>query len=332
MHIGPSKASVRPDDHVATDQRVAANCRRRIDPATFPDHRIAGATPGDGYVDADLDIILDDDAAQAWRARSGAEIGSSVTDADAGVHDDPVTDERVRNADVGVDGAIAPYPDTGSDDAVGPHATSRPDLRTGAHDNTRIDRDSSLKSRIGVDHGGAVDTARPVQRPRTQAVWMQDRGKMAEGALRIGDDEPDRMRGKGAAKALCDQAGARTHRGGILHRRVCREHRHFVGTRGFRHGGRTDDERRIGIHRQVDATCRGDSGERQRRAGSKESEIIQGVDAAFKQPKAKSAFTGAVSSWRPAAKAAAPQVGSGGPAPKWPRLLYPRRRAEIGRH
>src|SRR5436190_20993825 len=94
-------AALRDQDAVPADHTVVADLHEVIDLGPLADHGVAAAAAVDRGVDADLDVVLHDDAAElrhldvAVRARLIAE--AVVSDVAAGVDDDGVADQRMHD-------------------------------------------------------------------------------------------------------------------------------------------------------------------------------------------------------------------------------------------
>src|SRR5690606_2271318 len=96
---------------VPANDNVMANLNEIINLCTFADDRIAQRAPIDGAVRADLDIVLNDHAADLRNLqvslRSHGETEAILADRDSGVDDDVIAYERVRDHGARPDIAIA---------------------------------------------------------------------------------------------------------------------------------------------------------------------------------------------------------------------------------
>src|SRR5262249_7856915 len=122
------------------------------------DHCVAVGTAVDRGIGANLDIVLDDHAADlrhlyvSGLARQIAE--AVLTDARARVNDDAVTDERMLDRRSGANRAIAPNTNVRADHGIRADKGAAADLRSGTNHCARIGDDAVLEPRLGV-HGGA---------------------------------------------------------------------------------------------------------------------------------------------------------------------------------
>ncbi len=89
------------DEAVSADAHVVGDLHEIVDLGVFADDRVGHGAAVDGRVGADLDIVLDDDAADlrnALRAgRAGGEAETVLADPGAGMDDHPVA-ERASSA------------------------------------------------------------------------------------------------------------------------------------------------------------------------------------------------------------------------------------------
>ena len=91
----PDKAG---DHAVAADAHVVRDLDQIVDLGVFADNRVGHGATVDGGIGADLDIVLDNDAADLRNAlgpRAGDEAETVLADLGAGVDDHAVADERV---------------------------------------------------------------------------------------------------------------------------------------------------------------------------------------------------------------------------------------------
>jgi hypothetical protein len=89
----------------------------------------------------------------AWLARPG----SKLAHAHAGVKNDPVADQCVREAGSRPDGAVAADPHARPDHRIGGDKRAGADLCAGADHGGRIDDDAAFQPRAGVDDGARRD-------------------------------------------------------------------------------------------------------------------------------------------------------------------------------
>ena len=107
-----------------------------------PDHRVGAAAAVDGSVGADLDIILDQDAAQLRNlevpVRAGRKPKPVLADAGAGMNGNPLADKATGQAHVRADGAFLSNDDASAYDRIGADVTVGADLRRLADDRARF--------------------------------------------------------------------------------------------------------------------------------------------------------------------------------------------------
>ena len=119
------------DDHaMPADDHVVGDLDQIVDLGALADHRVAAGAAVDRGVGADLDVVLDDDAADLRHLqvplRSHGEAEAVLPDAHAGMEDDAVADEGVGDGDVGADRAVPADPDLRADDRMGPERVPAP--------------------------------------------------------------------------------------------------------------------------------------------------------------------------------------------------------------
>src|SRR5690606_36124020 len=94
------------DDDVVPDLHEIINFR------ALADHRILKGAPVDGCIGSDLDVVLNDDTADLRHlevaARAHREAEAVLADADTGVNENPVADERMGNSRQRPDVAVPP--------------------------------------------------------------------------------------------------------------------------------------------------------------------------------------------------------------------------------
>ena len=89
------------DDHaMAADDHVVGDLHQIVDLGALADHRVAAGAAIDRRVGADLDVVLDDDAADLRNfevpLRPHGEAETVLADAHARMEDHAVADESVR--------------------------------------------------------------------------------------------------------------------------------------------------------------------------------------------------------------------------------------------
>ena len=130
-------AGMRGKHAMPADLDVVRDLDEVVDLGPLPDHGVADGAAVDGGIGADLDVVLDDDAADlrnlavAAGARQIAE--AILPDAHAGMDDDAVADQRMHDRRARADHAIA------ADAHIRADHGGRPDHRAGADFRARAD-------------------------------------------------------------------------------------------------------------------------------------------------------------------------------------------------
>src|SRR5215207_6276421 len=141
--------AVAPDDHVMTDLDEV------IDLGPLADDPVAARAAIDGRVGADLDVVLDDDAADLGHlpvpARAHGEAETVLLDADARMQDHAVPDERVQETDAGADRAATTDAYVRADHRLWADDRAGSYFGTGADHGAGVDRDVVLQPRGRVD-------------------------------------------------------------------------------------------------------------------------------------------------------------------------------------
>ena len=188
-----------------------------IDLGALADHRVAAGAAVDRGVGADLDVVLDDDAADLRHLqvplRPHGEAEAVLPDAHAGMEDDAVADEargrRSRSAPIEQSRPIftcGPITRMGADEGAGADFGRRSD------DGAGIDRDAVLQPRRGMDEGAGRNSRRRRRSdPGRMADGKQQRQNLREDAIGLRRDDRDACRaGTLAAKrGVTRQAPAR---------------------------------------------------------------------------------------------------------------------------
>ena len=98
----PGDADLRDDDAVPADLDIVADLDLVIDLRPLADHRVAVGAAVDRRVGADLDVVLDDDAADlrdlGMASRTHGKAETVLADAHTGMDDDAVADQSVLDA------------------------------------------------------------------------------------------------------------------------------------------------------------------------------------------------------------------------------------------
>src|SRR5579872_677638 len=173
------------------DHHVVGDLHQIVDFRPLADDRVAIGAAVDRRAGADLDIVLNDDAADLRHfrvaARPHGEAESVLADMDAGMDDDAVADQGAENRRAGADGAVAPDPDVRANDGVGADHRSGADFRAGPDHRAGIDHDSGFKLRGRVDGSAWRDAGLAEGRTRARSARIeaaQDFGDRAIGLRR----------------------------------------------------------------------------------------------------------------------------------------------------
>ena len=203
---------MRDHDAVPADLAVVSDLAKIIDLARFADHGVPDAAAVDRHAGADLDVVLDDDAAGLRNLLLRGIFGVAETvlaDAAAGMDDDAIADQRMRDRAAGADPAVAADRDVGTDDGVCGDDAARADFRARSDDGAGIDRDFAFES--GPSDGRSrLRKCRRLEQ-RTPAAGIADRAfgarrrRRDKGARSCRTSEPLR---RVIDKALRHQAGA----------------------------------------------------------------------------------------------------------------------------
>src|ERR1700677_2403333 len=161
QHRGARNSNLRHDDAGSAYLHVVPDLHEVVDPSAGADDRVFQGATIDGGVGADLDIVLDQDAAelgdaleavQCWR-----EAEAFLADADAGVDVDPIADQCVGQRRVRADPHIAADFHTVADYNHGADAAAWADRDVLTDDRERPDLDGGIDAGRGGDDGGGVD-------------------------------------------------------------------------------------------------------------------------------------------------------------------------------
>src|SRR5687768_16732876 len=148
-------ADLRDDHAMPADLDVVADLHLVIDLRPLADHRVAVSAAIDRGVRADLDVVLDDDAADLSDLRVAArphrKPETILADADPGMDDHPVADQRVLDGRLRADVAIPPNGDGLGDDRAGRNDGASADLGPRPHHRAGFDPNVVLEDRFRVD-------------------------------------------------------------------------------------------------------------------------------------------------------------------------------------
>lgn len=133
-------------------------------------HGILQAAAIDRGLRADLDVILNDDAAELRNfgvAGAIRRIGKSVlSDAATGMDDHVVADQRMHHGRARADIAMTADANTGADHGRGPDQRSFADFAIRSDHRPRLDDDIRLKPCVGMHMRGRRNAGRAKQRAR----------------------------------------------------------------------------------------------------------------------------------------------------------------------
>ena len=141
------------------DLDVVGDLHLIVDLGPLADDGVAVGAAVDRGVGADLDVVLDDDAADLrhlqMAARAGREAEPVLPDGDARMDDDAVADQRVLDDGVGADEAIAPDRYRLADDGAGRDDCAAADLGARADNRPGLHAHPVLQPRIGMHSAAA---------------------------------------------------------------------------------------------------------------------------------------------------------------------------------
>ena len=142
---------------MAADDAVVTDLAKIIDLGPFADNGVANSAAVDARARADLDVVVNDDAADLrdFRVPLGAvQIAISVLpDIASGMDDDAVTDLGVRDRAVAANGSILADLYAGTDDRVGSDQRAVADPGLWPDHRERVDSDIAAELGRGMHHG-----------------------------------------------------------------------------------------------------------------------------------------------------------------------------------
>src|SRR5262249_57884409 len=113
----------------ATDLHVVPDLYQIINHRAGADHGVPRGAPVDRRIGTDLDIVLDDDAAELRHLDEPPgikrEAEAVLTDADARIKPDPGADEGMAHAHIGADADVRAEDAAGANDAIGADERAR---------------------------------------------------------------------------------------------------------------------------------------------------------------------------------------------------------------
>ena len=178
---------------MAADDDVVGDLNQLVDLGSLADDRVAVGAAVDRRPGADLDVVLDDDAADLRHLEMAAgterEAEAVLADMDAGVDDDAVADQRAGDSRLGADDAVAADAHARADNGVGADQRAGADLRPGADHRAGIDDDAGLEPRRRMDEGGRGDAGFAESRARLGRLRIEPRHRLGHRPVRLWRDE-----------------------------------------------------------------------------------------------------------------------------------------------
>src|SRR6266852_7624508 len=140
---------------MAADHDVVADLHEIVDLGALADDGVTDAAAVDGRAGADLDIVLNDDAAELWdlfvSVSAHDETETILSDPAAGMDDHAIADQRMRDRASGADRAVTADGDVRSDHGGRADHRSAPDLGARPDHGSRIDDHPGLQPGRGMD-------------------------------------------------------------------------------------------------------------------------------------------------------------------------------------
>ena len=136
-----------------------------------------------------------------------------LADANAGMNDHAVADQRAKHSRAGADGAIASDRNPRADHRAGCNQRARSDLGAGPDHRERIDRHARLDPRRGMHIGAPRAAIRAEQRGRPQCRRKQRTRHRDEGAIRLRRHQHRERIRRGVREMRLQQAGSGPRRG-----------------------------------------------------------------------------------------------------------------------
>ncbi len=193
------------------DLAVVSDLAKVVDLARLADHGVADAAAVDRRAGADLDIVLDDDAAGLRNLLLRGVLGVAeavLADAAAGMNHDAIADQRMRDRGAGADPAIAADRDVGTDHGIGGNQTARADFGARSDDGAGIDDDVAFKPGRGMDGRTFEDTIGLKQRRRPQRLRVELAVHRDKSPVRLLRMQNDKSLPRALGQAQRHQAGA----------------------------------------------------------------------------------------------------------------------------
>ena len=291
-HGRARNAALRHQHAMAADDDVVGDLHQIVDLGPFADDRIAVGAAVDRRTGADLDVVLDDDAADLRHlevpARPEREAEAVLADVDAGMDDDAVADERAGDRRLGADDAVAADADAGADDRIGADQRAGADLRARADHRAGIDDDARLEPRRRMDEGGGRNAGFAERRARPGRLRIEARHRLGHRPIGLRRDERGAAlrRLSGVARRDERRAGAGRAEGVEVARIV--EEGQVVGARFVERRDVADDPVGIGAFAELRAGPLRDLAER-RRGGERKKADLRHTACLFSSCKEKRA-------------------------------------------
>ena len=161
QHGGARDADLGDDDAAAAEADVVADLHQVIEAGTGADDGVLHGAAVDGGVGADLDVVLDQHAAELGNGEvAGFGVGEAeafLADTDAGGQRHAVAEEGVADADMGADAAVLAELDAGGEADIGTEAAVGADADLVLDDGKGADLGRGVDGGAGVNEGGGVD-------------------------------------------------------------------------------------------------------------------------------------------------------------------------------
>ena len=176
-----ARSTRRPTRDAVADLHQVVDLRARLNA------RLADGRSIDGRVRANLHVVFDDDVRVLRNLQMGAvgllgEAEPVAADDRAVLHDDAIADDDpLANRDVRMEDAVVADARAATDDDIGIDDRARADGGAGADDDKRTDRHVSAQRDVRCDGAERVDS------PGRRAALHEQRDRMREHRVRIGD-------------------------------------------------------------------------------------------------------------------------------------------------
>ena len=279
-HGRAGNAALRHQNAMAADDDVVGDLHQIVDLGPFADDRVAVGAAVDRRPGADLDVVLNDDAADLRHlempARPEREAEAVLADMDAGMDDDAVADQRADDRRLGADDGVAADAHAGADDRVGADQRAGADLRAGPDHRAGIDDDARLESRRRMDEGGGRNAGLAERRARPGRLRIEARHRLGHRPIGLRRDEQGAARRRlgGVARRDERRAGAGRAEGVEVARIV--EEGQVVRARFVERRDVADDPVGVGAFAELRAGPLRDLAERRRGGERKKADLRHG--------------------------------------------------------